>query len=78
MKILMFANESGDDPYPLAELQVSLTNEEIMNSAEIRSYVEQKIGDDFCDGQIYGDYYIEDFTGLPVIADFNLGKDSSS
>lgn len=48
----MFKNESGDDAYGICHIDNDATEE------EIKRVVENNIGDDFSDGQIYGEYWV--------------------
>lgn len=64
MVVLKFKNESGDPEYIICEVDIILTEKEIEN------IVKENIGDDYCDGYICGEYWVES-------VDSNIPKASS-
>jgi hypothetical protein len=55
--VIMFKNHSGDDPVVLG---VSTTKQE---EPKLREKVISRIGDDYADGEICGDYWVQE-TGI--------------
>lgn len=62
MKIVMFKNESGDDAYPVCVLDTNVSE------SVIRRVVCNNVGDDYCDGELYGEWWVEDLTEVPKLS----------
>jgi len=58
MKYLMFKNFSGDDAYAICIME-ELPN---ITDEDIEIIVQQNVGDDFDGEELYGDWWIEEFT----------------
>ena len=56
MKVLVFENTSGDDPYMICIVDIELTEE------QIRKIVIESIGDDYIkdDDEICGSYWVDE------------------